>query len=90
VQAGSASPRMWVCNGPGKLGRSEQRPYPGCDGLGLGAAGDVPTAMYLERVQERCELVFFLGSQIHLETLVVKFEQLAQILRGAIVKVRRA
>jgi hypothetical protein len=46
--------------------------------------------MELERVQERGELVFFLGGQIHLETLVVKLKKLAQVAGCAVVKVRSA
>ena len=46
--------------------------------------------MDLERVQERGELVFFLGGQIHLETLVVKLKKLAQVAGCAVVKVRSA
>jgi len=46
--------------------------------------------MDLERVQERGELVFFLGGQIHLETLIVKLKKLAQVAGCAVVKVRSA
>jgi hypothetical protein len=45
--------------------------------------------MDLERVQERGERVFFfLGHQIHLETLVAKLKKLAQVAGCAVVKVR--
>jgi len=45
---------------------------------------------FLQRIQERDQVGHFFLRQIHLETLVVKIQQLGEVLCGAVVKIRGA
>ena len=48
------------------------------------------TLQFLQRIQECDQVGHFFLRQIHLETLVVKIQQLGEVLRGAVVKIRGA
>jgi len=48
------------------------------------------TPQFLQRIQERDQVGHFFLRQIHLETLVVKIQQLGEVLCGAVVKIGSA